>query len=159
MKYVFLLILSCCIIAFSRIILYKYKNRVKDGEQFLSFLSFAYSEVSYSSITVAQIVKKFNKLNADSPDFLSGCKEPVYKDVEVKLKNNKDLTQKQKELIISFFVSFGTSGEEEQLKHIKNHKELFSAEQARLSEEYKEKSKLVTKLSVLLAAAVFVILI
>ena len=63
MKYVFLLILSCCIIAFSRIILYKYKNRVKDGEQFLSFLSFAYSEVSYSSITVAQIVKKFNKLN------------------------------------------------------------------------------------------------
>ena len=159
MKYFFLLILSASVIVFSRILIQKYKNRVKIGEQFLSFLSFAYSEISYSSMTVTQIIEKFNSINKDTPDFLKDYTEPISKSVEQKLSTDKDLTEKQKELIISFFNSFGTSGEDEQLKHIKNYKSLFSAQQEKLSTECKEKSKLITKLSLLLAAAVFVILI
>ena len=159
MKYFFLAVLSASVIVTARIITLKYKNRVKLGEEFLNFLSFAHSEISFASMTVAQICEKFASLNSDVPDFLTGCSEPIYKDVENKLKNNSDLTPKQKELIISFFVSFGTSGESEQLNHIENYKQLFSAEQERLSEECNEKCKLITKLSVLLAAAVFVILI
>lgn len=159
MKYFFLLLLSTSVILVSRIIVQKYKNTIKIGEQFLSFLSFAYSEISYSSMTVTEIVQKFNSLSTDVPDFLKECTEPISNGVEQKLSTNKDLSAKQKELIISFFASFGTSGESEQLKHIKNYKSLFSAEMEQLSQECKEKSKLITKLSLLLAAAVFVILI
>ena len=159
MKYVFLLILSASVIVIARIIILKYKSRVKTGEQFLDFLSFAYSEISYSSMTVNEIVGKFISLSGDAPDFLKESAEPIYKSVEDKLNINSDLTVKQKELIISFFASFGTSGEAEQLKHIKNYKSLFCAEQERLREECREKSKLITKLSVLLAVAVFVILV
>ena len=159
MKIFFILILSVSVIITARIIILKYKARIKLGEGFLKFLSFAYSEISYSSITVIEIVNKFVLLNADEPSFLKDCSEPVYNDIEHKVNNNNDLTSVQKELIISFFASFGTSGEAQQLKHIKNYKSLFSAEQEKLSEEYNEKSKLITKLSLLLAAMVFVILI
>lgn len=159
MKYFFIALLSLLIIVFSKIITLKYKNRVKIGEQFLNFLSFAYSEISYSSMTVGEISEKFCSLNSDAPEFLINCTEPIYKTVGAELAKNSDLTQKQKELIISFFASFGTSGEEEQLKHIKNYKNLFSSEQDYLREECKEKSKLIAKLSALLACAVFVVLI
>ena len=159
MKYFFIIILSSSVVLIARIIILRYKTRVKLGEEFLNFLSFAFSQISYSSMTVSQIVEKFNSLSCDTPPFLCDCTEPVYKCVEQKVSTNNDLTPKQKELIISFFASFGTSGEEEQLKHIKNYKSLFSAEQERLSEEYNEKNKLITKLSLLLAAVVFVILI
>ena len=159
MKYFFIIILSASVVLVARIIILRYKARVKLGEEFLNFLSFAFSQVSFSSMTVAQIVQKFNSFSSDTPPFLKDCNEPVYKDIERKLSINNDLTPKQKELIISFFASFGTSGEQEQLKHIKNYKSLFSAEQERLSEEYNEKNKLITKLSLLLAVAVFVILI
>ena len=68
MKYVFLLILSASVIVIARIIILKYKSRVKTGEQFLDFLSFAYSEISYSSMTVNEIVGKFISLSGDAPD-------------------------------------------------------------------------------------------
>lgn len=158
MKYVFLIVLSACIILFARSKILVYKRFIKNGEEFLNFLSFAGSQITYSDYTIYEIVKRFNRLNNNSLFFLSEAREPVFKSVESKLKNSDALTKKQIELINAFFVYFGKSGEREQLNHIANYERMFLEENMRIKEEYKDKHRLITRLSLLLSAAVFVIL-
>lgn len=156
MKYAFAFVFVVCCAAAGQIAAAKYKNRVKIMESFLSFLFFAESEISFTGITTAEIAEKFDRLNENALPFLKNISEPVSKSIRNGVTGNASLTAKEKEIILSFFTSFGISDELSQLNLIENSKALTNEDLKTARSETAQRVKLVTRLSFLggLAAAV-----
>ena len=159
MKYLFLFLFFICLWLLGVSFNFKDKKRGEICEAFLSFLNFAKSEIKYSSLTVLEIIDKFSATSENKFPYFDNCSEPVSETVNIKIKKDKLLKEKQKDLFISFFDRFGTSDEENSLSLIEEYKSLFEEYYSKYKTESEKRASLVIKLSFLLAAGITILLI
>ena len=159
MKYIFIALLFTCICLFGRMIAAKYKKRTSYSDKLLLFFDFCFNEVRFRSLSVYQILQKFNLRLEEPLPFLLECEEPVKGSIKRNLYKETVLSKEQKELITEFFEEFGYSDEEGSLKLITHYKMLFAAQGEEIKKQCQSKIKLVSRLSVLLAAGICIILL
>ena len=158
-KYAAIALLCICVIGSGKLYADRYAEQLRQAESFLSFLSFAKSEVIFSANSVFEIVEKFTLLYPHKLPFLENSIEPVSEWVREKLGEDNYLPAHQKNSIISFFDAFGTGDEAASLTLIEHSIKQFEEDYRHLSEESREKIKLIRRLSFLAAAGAAILLI
>ncbi|MBR2589332.1 MAG: hypothetical protein IKE65_00235 [Clostridia bacterium] len=159
MKIAAVVVLSACIAGAGCLYCSELKAKMRQIEYFLAFLSFAKSEVSFSGISVLEIVRKYTLLYPKQLPFLEGCREPVSEHVRASLKDNKALNEHQKQSVTAFFDLFGRGDEQASIRLIAHTIDVFDTEYRQISVQTLERIKLVRRLSFLAAAAAAIMFI
>ena len=159
MKVLCIVALCACVLVGGKLYCARFSAREKACKSFIAFLNFAKGELRFSALTVMEIVQKFQARNPDALVFLNHCTEPLSQSVQQALCEDKLWSEKQKNIITEFFVSFGSADEASTIGLIEYTLSAFMPEYEMQREDSREKIKLIRRLSLLLAAGIAILLI